>query len=120
MKLSIVENGKKREETVDVSRFAKEIKKNACKIVLAGIISGAVAYPLISMLSSKYVSTATVLLKAQADNVSPFPQVEDFDSTRTGYYETQYALMQSRIVLEKAVRELKLDQNPGNAANLLI
>lgn len=112
MKLSIVENGKKREETVDVSRFAKEIKKNACKIVLAGIISGAVAYPLISMLSSKYVSTATVLLKAQADNVSPFPQVEDFDSTRTGYYETQYALMQSRIVLEKAVRELKLDQNP--------
>ncbi len=76
MKLSIVENGKNG-KTVDVSRFAKEIKKNACKIVLAGIISGAVAYPLISMLSSKYVSTATVLLKAQADNVSPFPQVED-------------------------------------------
>lgn len=112
MKLSIVENGKQRENSVDFSRFAKELKKNAWKIALAGIISGVVAYPLISMMSSKYVSTATVLIKAQADNVSPFPQVDGFDSTRSGYYETQYALMQSRIILEQAVRDLKLDENP--------
>ncbi len=71
------------------------------------------AYPLISMMSSKYVSTATVLIKAQADNVSPFPQVDGFDSTRSGYYETQYALMHSRIVLEQAVRDMKLDENPA-------
>ncbi|MGK3370960.1 GumC family protein, partial [Citrobacter youngae] len=77
-----------------------------------GIIAGVVAYPLISMMSSKYVSTATVLIKAQADNVSPFPQVDGFDSTRSGYYQTQYALMQSRIILEQAVRDLKLDENP--------
>ena len=112
MKLSIVENGKQRENSVDFSRFAKELKKNAWKIALAGIIAGIVAYPLISMMSSKYVSTATVLIKAQADNVSPFPQVDGFDSTRSGYYETQYALMQSRIILEQAVRDLKLDENP--------
>ena len=112
MKLSIVENGKQRENSVDFSRFAKELKKNAWKIALAGIIAGVVAYPLISMMSSKCVSTATVLIKAQADNVSPFPQVDGFDSTRSGYYETQYALMQSRIILEQAVRDLKLDENP--------
>lgn len=112
MKLSIVENGKQRENSVDFSRFAKELKKNAWKIALAGIIAGVVAYPLISMMSSKYVSTATVLIKAQADNVSPFPQVDGFDSTRSGYYETQYALMQSHIILEQAVRDLKLDENP--------
>lgn len=66
------------------------------------------------MMSSKYVSTATVLIKAQADNgVSPFPQVDGFDSTRSGYYETQYALMQHRIILEQAVRDLvQLDENP--------
>jgi uncharacterized protein involved in exopolysaccharide biosynthesis len=70
------------------------------------------------MMSSKYVSTATVLIKAQADNVSPFPQVDGFDSTRSGYYETQYALMHSRIVLEKAIRDMKLDENrslPGKS-----
>ena len=112
MKLSIVENGKKRESSIDFSRFAKEIKKNSWKILLAGLIAAAVGYALISMMTSKYVSTATVLVKAQPDNVSPFPQVDGYDSTRSGYYETQYALMQSRIVLELAVRNLKLDENP--------
>lgn len=102
----------KRESAIDFSRFAKEIKKNTWKILLAGVIAGAVAWPLITMMTSKYVSTATVLIKAQPDNVSPFPQVDGYDSTRNGYYETQYALMQSRIVLEQAVRNLKLDENP--------
>lgn len=113
MKLSIVENGRKRENTVEFSRFVNALKKNAWKIALAGIVAGGVAYPLISMMTSTYVSTATVLIKAQADNVSPFPQVDGFDSTRSGYYETQYALMQSRIILEQAVRDLKLDDNPS-------
>ncbi len=113
MKLSIVENGKKVESSIDISKFAKEIKKNSWKIAIAGIIAAAVAYPLINMMTSKYVSTATVLIKAQQDNTSPLPQVEGFDSTRSGYYETQYALMQSHIVLKQAVRDLKLDQNPA-------
>ena len=113
MKLSIVENGKKRESAIDIARFAREIKKNSWKIVLSGVIAGAIAWPLMSLMSSKYVSTATVLIKAQPDNVSPFQKVEGYDSTRNGYYETQNALMQSRVVLEQAIRTLKLDQNPA-------
>ncbi len=117
MKLSIVENGKKRESAIDISRFASEIKKNAWKILLSGIIAGAIAWPLMSLMPSKYVSTATVLLKAQPDNVTPFQKVEGYDSTRNGYYETQNALMQSRVVLEQAVRNMKLDQNPAFNGN---
>lgn len=113
MKLSIVENGKKRENAIDIARFAREIKKNSWKIVLSGVIAGAIAWPLMSLMSLKYVSTATVLIKAQPDNVSPFQKVEGYDSTRNGYYETQNALMQSRVVLEQAIRTLKLDQNPA-------
>ncbi|TLU67850.1 capsular biosynthesis protein [Enterobacter sp. MF024] len=113
MKLSIVENGKKRESAIDIARFAREIKKNSWKILLSGIVAGAIAWPLMSLMSSKYVSTATVLIKAQPDNVSPFQKVEGYDSTRNGYYETQTALMQSRVVLEQAIRTLKLDQNPA-------
>ncbi|URN99605.1 Wzz/FepE/Etk N-terminal domain-containing protein [Leclercia adecarboxylata] len=113
MKLSIVENGKKRESAIDIARFAREIKKNSWKILLSGIVAGAIAWPLMSLMSSKYVSTATVLIKAQPDNVSPFQRVEGYDSTRNGYYETQTALMQSRVVLEQAIRTLKLDQNPA-------
>jgi len=113
MKLSIVENGKNRESAIDIARFAREIKKNSWKILLSGITAGAIAWPLMSLMSSKYVSTATVLIKAQPDNVSPFQRVEGYDSTRNGYYETQTALMQSRVVLEQAIRTLKLDQNPA-------
>ncbi len=117
MKLSIVENGKKRESAIDISRFASEIKKNSWKILLSGIIAGAIAWPLMNLMPSKYVSTATVLLKAQPDNVTPFQKVEGYDSTRNGYYETQNALMQSRVVLEQAVRTMKLDQNPAFNGN---
>ena len=117
MKLSIVENGKKRESAIDISRFASEIKKNSWKILLSGIIAGAIAWPLMSLMPSKYVSTATVLLKAQPDNVTPFQKVEGYDSTRNGYYETQNALMQSRVVLEQVVRTMKLDQNPAFNGN---
>jgi len=117
MKLSIVENGKKRESAIDISRFASEIKKNSWKILLSGIIAGAIAWPLMSLMPSKYVSTATVLLKAQPDNVTPFQKVEGYDSARNGYYETQNALMQSRVVLEQAVRTMKLDQNPAFNGN---
>ncbi|GAB7217164.1 GumC family protein [Dickeya oryzae] len=113
MSLSIVENGRKLESTIDFSRFAQALKKNGWKIVLAGLLAAVVAYPLISMLTPTYVSTATVLIKAQQDNISPLPQVDGYDSTRSGYYETQYALMQSRIVLEQAVRDVKLHQNPA-------
>ncbi|MGM3224256.1 GumC family protein [Dickeya zeae] len=113
MSLSIVENGRKLESTIDFSRFAQALKKNGWKIALAGLLAGVVAYPLISMLTPTYVSTATVLIKAQQDNISPLPQVDGYDSTRSGYYETQYALMQSRIVLEQAVRDVKLHHNPA-------
>jgi len=112
-KLSMVENGKTRESAIAVSKFAGEIRQNLWKIVLVGIIAGAIAWALMSFMSSKYISTATVLIKAQPDNVTPFQQVEGYDSTRNGYYETQNALMQSRVVLEQAVRSLKLDQNPA-------
>lgn len=87
MKLLIVENGKKWEEIVDVFRFVKEIKKNVCKIVFVGIISGVVVYLLISMLLLKYVLIVMVLLKVQVDNVLLFLQVEDFDFMCIGYYE---------------------------------
>lgn len=112
MKLSVAERGWKNNGLIDTSRFLREFRKNIWKIVLAGVIAGAVAYPLISLMPKQYVSTATVLIKAQQDNVLPFSPVEAYDSTRNGYYETQYALMQSRIVLEQAIKQLGLAQNP--------
>lgn len=63
-------------------------------------------------MTTKYLATTTVLIKAQADNAVPVDQVDNFDSTRAPYYETQYNLMQSRVVLERAVKDMHLDDNP--------
>lgn len=43
---------------------------------------------------------------------TPLPRLENYDSTRSDYYETKYALMGSRVVLEAAVKALKLDRDP--------
>ncbi|MDN3683522.1 hypothetical protein QW180_02625 [Vibrio sinaloensis] len=89
----------------------KGFKKHALKVMLfSAIVTGASA-PLIMSMDSQYVSTSAVLLKAQADNATPFEQVEGFDSTRDQYYDTQFNLMQARVVLEKAIEQLELDEN---------
>lgn len=112
MAISIVESGKKLESVIDFSKFINQFKKNWWKILLVPLVVTAAAFPKIKGMQSIYVSTATVLIKAQADNVTKMEQVDGYDSTRDPYYETLYSLMQSRVILEKAVKELKLDQDP--------
>lgn len=97
--------------TINLSRFIKGVKQKLGRIVLSGVIAGIVSYPVVSFIPEKYTSTATVLIKAQADNISPFPAIEGYDSTRSGYSETLYSLMQSRIVLERAIQDMQLDKN---------
>lgn len=113
MTLSIVENGKKIENVIDFSKFINEIKKHWWKVALLVVIVTGACYPLIQRMVSQYVSTATVLIKAQADNTLPIDQIGGYDSTRGQYYETQYSLMQSRVIIERTVNDLKLDQNPN-------
>ncbi|MFV0448142.1 MAG: GumC family protein [Vibrio sp.] len=100
------------ESSIDFAPFLKTLKKNWWKILLFTVVVTGGCFPLISGMTSKYVSTATVLLKAQEDNATPIENVDGYDSTRSPYYITQFNLMQSRVVLEKAIRDLKLNENP--------
>ena len=75
------------------------------------IVAAVASFILTRFMSSSYTATATVLFKAQSQDVSPLPRLENYDSTRSDYYETKYALMGSRVVLDAAVRKLKLEQD---------
>ncbi|SKA21646.1 exopolysaccharide biosynthesis protein [Vibrio cincinnatiensis] len=108
MSVAMVENGQKMESSIDFMPLIKSLKKYAWKVVLITVLMVALCVPLVMSLSAKYVSTATVLLKAQEDNATPIEQVDGYDSTRGHYYETQYNLMQSRVVLESAIHALGL------------
>ncbi|HAS6348545.1 TPA: capsular biosynthesis protein [Vibrio vulnificus] len=107
----MVKRGQQVESSIDFSPLVKGFKKHALKVVIFTMIVTGAAVPLIMSMSSKYVSTSVVLLKAQADNATPIEQVDGYDSTRAYYYDTQFNLMQSRVVLEQAIRQLKLDEN---------
>ncbi|WP_246201130.1 GumC family protein [Vibrio ziniensis] len=108
----MIESGQKMENSIDFAPFLKALKKNWWKILLFTVVVTGACFPLISKMTSKYVSTSTVLLKAQEDNATPIENVDGYDSTRSPYYITQVNLMESRVVLEKAIKDLKLDDDP--------
>lgn len=112
MAVGMIENGQKMESSIDFAPFIKALKKHWWKILLFTVVVTGACFPLISGMSSKYVSTATVLIKAQEDNATPIENVDGYDSTRSPYYVTQLNLMQSRVVLEKAIKDLKLNEDP--------
>ncbi len=100
------------ESSIDFMPFIKALKKHWWKVLVFTVLVTGACFPLISGMTSKYVSTATVLLKAQEDNATPIENVDGYDSTRDPYYVTQFNLMQSRVVLEKAIKDLGLDSDP--------
>lgn len=107
----MIERGKSLESQVNFDPLIKAMKKHALKLVVVTAIITGLSIPLIQTMTPKYVSTATVLIKAQSDNASPLDQVDGYDSTRGPYYETQLNLMQSRVVLKSAVLAMKLEQD---------
>ncbi|MDD9197103.1 exopolysaccharide transport family protein [Aliivibrio sp. S3MY1] len=111
MAQSIIENGKKLESTIDFSNFLKEFKKYRLRVLLTVLSVTLIATPLIYSMTPQYSATATMILKAQSDNSTPIDQVEDFDASQAEYYPTQAEVLQSKGVIEAAVRQLDLQHN---------
>lgn len=112
MTLSIIENGKKIESTIDFSNLLKEFKKYRLQVLLVVMGVTLTALPLIYSMTPQYSATATMVLKAKSDNSTPIDQVEEFDATQAEYYPTQAEVLQSKRVIEAAVRQLDLQHDP--------
>ncbi|CAM3953521.1 Tyrosine-protein kinase wzc [Vibrio aerogenes CECT 7868] len=112
MTISLIAQSANVESRTDFAPFFRAFRKHVLKIALITMVLTVVPVPFIAKMTAKYLATATVLIKAQADNATPIDPVDHYDSTRPPYYETQYNLMQSRVVLERAVRDMHLDKNP--------
>ncbi|EIY5163488.1 GumC family protein [Klebsiella quasipneumoniae] len=111
MAISLVENAKKKEGFIDFAPYFNKIKHKLIWCLVVVIVAAVASFILTRFMSSSYTATATVLFKAQSQDISPLPRLENYDSTRSDYYETKYALMGSRVVLDAAVRKLKLYQD---------
>ena len=99
MAISLVENAKKKEGFIDFAPYFNKIKHKLIWCLVVVIVAAVASFILTRFMSSSYTATATVLFKAQSQDISPLPRLENYDSTRSDYYETKYALMGSRVVL---------------------
>lgn len=112
MAISLVGSGKKKEGFVDFGPYLNRIKRKLLWCLIVFVAAAVLTFMGTRFMASRYVATTTVLFKAQSADVAPLPRLENYDSTRSDYYETKYAQMSSRVVLEQAVKNLKLDQDP--------
>ncbi|MGL5369732.1 MAG: Wzz/FepE/Etk N-terminal domain-containing protein, partial [Plesiomonas shigelloides] len=104
----LVEKGTKLESTLDFSRVTAEIRRVWLRIVLFVVLVSALALPFIIGMTPVYQASATLLFRAEAENVSPVENVYRFDSTRKEYYDTQFQILQSRRIAEQVVDKLGL------------
>lgn len=108
----LVEKGMKLESTLDFSRITAEIRRVWLRIVLFVVLVSALALPFIIGMKPVYQAAATLLFRAEAENVSPVENVYRFDSTRKEYYDTQFQILQSRRIAEQVVDKLGLAALP--------
>ncbi len=112
MAISLVGNGKKSEGFIDFAPYINKIRHKLIWCLVVLVVAAVVAFIITRFMPSRYTATSTVLFNAQSADIAPLPRLENYDSTRNDYSETKYALMNSRVVLETAVKKMKLENDP--------
>ncbi|MFA0521719.1 capsular biosynthesis protein, partial [Vibrio sp. 10N.222.55.E8] len=82
----MIKHGKSLESNVNFTPLLTALKNHGLKLLLVTAVVTGLSLPVIWSMTDKYVSTATVLIKAQSDNVSPIDPIENYDSARSQYY----------------------------------
>nr|WEH86402.1 Wzz/FepE/Etk N-terminal domain-containing protein [Klebsiella pneumoniae] len=71
MAISLVENGKKKEGFIDFTPYFNKIKHKLVWCLAVVIVAAVASFILTRFMSSSYTATATVLFKAQSQDISP-------------------------------------------------
>lgn len=71
MAISLVENGKKKEGFIDFTPYFNKIKHKLIWCLVVVVVAAAASWILTRFMSSSYTATATVLFKAQPQDVLP-------------------------------------------------
>src|SRR5262245_13623470 len=59
-----------------------------------------------------YEATAQILIERDSPNVLTFKEVAEVDTARDDYYQTQYKLLQNRVLIGRVIESLGLLQDP--------
>jgi len=99
------------EEVIDLREYWRVLKSNKLSIFGLGILFALVSVLMVFSLKPIYQSTATLLIEPESNNVV---SIEEIYGVADGdeYYQTQYAILKSRVLIERVIDSLSLDLHP--------
>ena len=100
------------EEIIDLREYWRVVRTHQSKIIGLAVLFALVSILVVFSMTPIYKSTATLLIEPNANNVVSIEEVYGVASNDTDYYATQFAILESRILIEKVIDRLGLDQHP--------
>lgn len=99
-------------DTIDFLQVWKVIWRAKWSIAGCVVLVCALAIAALSFVTPQYVGRTTMLIKDKTPPLLAFQQVADTGVTSVDYLQTQLALLQSRDLAERAVKQLNLTTHP--------
>lgn len=100
------------EEIIDLREYWRVVKTHQSKIIGLAVLFALVSALIVFSMTPIYKSTTTLLIEPNANNVVSIEEVYGIASKDADYYATQFVILESRILIEKVIDRLGLDQHP--------
>jgi uncharacterized protein involved in exopolysaccharide biosynthesis len=105
---------KKRQETeIDLRQVWNAVSRRQWTILGAAAIVGLLAAFAVSTVTPVYRASATLLIEPDQKNIVSIDEVYGVDTRAEQYYETQFAILQSRGIADLVIDRLDLTNNPN-------
>jgi polysaccharide biosynthesis transport protein len=101
-----------REKQIDLQEYLRVLIKR--RWVIATIFTVLVLTVAVKTFTATpiYEATSRIIIEKENPNLMSIQEVMAVDSTGTDYYQTQYQIIESRIVAREVIRQLDLENSP--------
>ena len=100
------------EEIIDLREYWRVLRVHKRRIIGLAFLFAIVSVLLVFSMKPIYKSTATLLIEPDTNNVVSIEDVYGLAGGDDEYYQTQYAILKSRVLLERVIDTLSLDLHP--------
>lgn len=96
----------------DITLYTRAVWRAKWGIAALVILVAVLAYLVVSTIKPTYKASATLLIDNKAPQVLSIEQIYGLEGAGNNYLQTQFGLLKSRPIIERAVKQLKLTEHP--------
>ncbi len=100
------------EEVIDLRDYWRTITSHKGSIFGLAFVFAIASALIVFSIKPVYRSTATLLIEPDSNNVVSIEEVYGVAGSEKEYYKTQYDILQSRVLADRVIDRLSLDQHP--------